>query len=637
MIDMNREQRDFEKALEGIFVPGATLKEIGEGLTSQLIKLVDLHWAALGVIKQQEGRIELLPLAGTISSDLNGQDTISLDGSPVEWVATNKCAMMEADLSSKSKFATGALLLRAGIVTAVYMPLFSQGEVYGSFMVGSHRPQAYKARELGILKQAAIKLASAVVAEAKAFSAAQPVAGETQESIATPTTTQLSVEAEVDLSELMLEAQKRAGEYFSTYVEEGRRRAEEAKESSKAYFATLVGETQERAKEQILVKELAGIIASGVSLPQAFQDFVDRLGTKIKFDHIAFCTLHGEGVHIEWASSPDNASPRADEVYPARDCTTLGMPEQNTLHIEDDLSANRQFLIDEVYLSQGRKSIIRVPITHGRASLGAINIASRQAKAYGEEEKRFLEQLRAQIGLPLAKLLLQSMGKERTEFLTALVHEVRTPLTSIISSSKLLKEEAGEAIDPFQSRLIDNVLQSAERMERRISYFFELAKLRNHGSELEMEILDIRPVLDELALRAMPIAHSKGQLVVAELPESLPWVKVDRKRIQQVMMTLLNNAMAFNSNRGTVTLKARGQDNRLVVEVVDSGPGFSPQEQEDMFKPYYPAEADRQRSPELRLGLAVARELVELHGGTLWMQSEPGKGSTFALSLPQTQ
>jgi len=135
-------------------------------------------------------------------------------------------------------------------------------------------------------------------------------------------------------------------------------------------------------------------------------------------------------------------------------------------------------------------------------------------------------------------------------------------------------------------------------------------------------------------LRVAPAAQRKGQDMVTDLPDTLPWVKIDKRRMDQVVRTLLNNAIVFNPQGGTVTLRAKEEGGRLIVQVADSGPGFAPQEQEEMFKPYYPAEADRQRSPELRLGLAVARELVELHGGILWMESELGKGSTFAFSLP---
>jgi signal transduction histidine kinase len=441
------------------------------------------------------------------------------------------------------------------------------------------------------------------------------------------------MEIEAHFSQLMLDAQKRAEEYFSTYMEEGKHQAEETKETATAHFAKLIRESQEKVREQLLVRELASIIASGDSLPQALQSFADRLSTHVRFDCITLSTPHGEGVRIEWSSGQE--SPRAGEVYPARDCATLWMAEHKTTHIEEDLSQSRQFPIDDLYQAQGLKSIIRIPLSHGRTFLGTLEISSRQAKAFGEDQAKFLELLSSQLGLPLEKLRLRSGERERMEFLAALVHEVKTPLTSIISSSKLLQEEiAASEPEQLTPRLIDNVLQSAERMERRISHFFELAVLRNAIYELTTEITDIKPMLQELILRVAPAAQRKGQDMVTELSDTLPWVKIDKRRMDQVVRTLLNNAIAFNPQGGTVTLRAKEECGRLIVQVADSGPGFAPQEQEEMFKPYYPAEADRQRSPELRLGLAVARELVELHGGILWMESELGKGSTFAFSLP---
>jgi signal transduction histidine kinase len=617
-----REQRDFADALDGLFVPGARLREIGEGLTSQLRSRMDIDWAAIAV-PNSEGRVWLLPLAGDVPSQLDGQNNITVFGSPVEWVATNKCALSETDLSSKSRFSTGAPLRREGISSAVYMPLFAQKVVYGTLMVGSHRPQAYKDRELRFLKHAVTRLASPVVKEIGMLPHASPTA-------------EAAREAEAGFSDLMTEAQKRAEEYFFTYVEEGKRSAEAVRQESRAYFASIVREGQKRAEDRILVSELVRIIGSGHNLSQVLDDFAGRLSGRISFDRISFVTLHGEGVRVQWSSPPETGFLGPGAVYPAADCATTSVIQQGSVHVEDDLMQEKQFPIDEIHLARGMRSVARLPLYLRENCVGTINLVSRYPKIYGEEERRFLQQLCDQISLPLGRLYIEAMEKDRLEFLGALVHEVRTPLTAIISSTKLLKEEDQESPEDLRARLVDNVLQSAQRMERRITHFFELSRLRNEPCELDTEIVNVRRMIGELVVGINPIAQSKGQLVSADLSDSLPRVRLNRKYIDQVMLTLLDNAMTFNSEGGTVTLRARGQEGRLIVEITDSGPGFSPSEQKELFTPYYPAEADRLRSPELRLRLAVARELVELHGGNLWMESELGKGSTFAFSLPIT-
>jgi signal transduction histidine kinase len=621
MGDTAKEQREFSKALEGIFLPGAPLSKIGEGLTAHLRSRMDLDWAAIAVIDKGADSVHLLPLASNVSFELDGQDSIKLKDSPVDWVAKNRCAAAEPDLSSKSRFSTGFPLRSQGISSAVYMPLFTGREVYGSLMVGSRRPKAYTDRELGLLKSAVIRLGAPVAVQMTAPSPSRP--------------TDAAVRAtEATFAKLLHESQKRAEAYFSTYIDEGRWRAEEIKEQSRGFFADLLRKSQDKADETLFVSDLVRIVGAGDSLSPALARFADLLSTRVRFDRISFATLQGEGVRLQWSSSPDNASPKAGEVYPSKDCGTGWIAEHGTTNIEDDLTEERRFPIDELYLQQGMRSAIRLPIFANDRLLATMNLASRQPRGYGPGEQALLERLCDEISLPLEKLLLLSMGRERREFLEALAHEVRTPLTSIASSSKLLREETGEQADPFQTRLVDNILQSAERMERRISYFFELAKLRNQDYLLETETVDIRPLLQDLILQVAPTAEDEHQTLVAELPESLPSVRVNKRRIEEVITTLLRNAIGFNSEGGNVTLRASEQEGRLVIEVQDSGAAFSPEEQEEMFKPYHPAEADRQRSPELRLGLAVARELVELHGGNLWMESEVDKGSVFALSLP---
>jgi len=709
------EVRDFADVVDRVIATEIGIHQVAEGIADGLVRFVDMDWASISLIDRSEERAYFIPLAARINWQLDLGNNMYLSGSPIEWVTKNKCGMMESDLTWKSKFVTGPSLRRQGITTVVYMPLFSGREVCGVIMVGCYRPNAYKNRELNILKYAANQLSPSVEAEldklleeAKRAEAPEPekieepqamgeeekpaeaiseVSGETEQLAEHPSiseeekpveeavkesetekegaVTMANEATEVDarFATILEEAQKKAEEYFAIYVEQGRHKAEEFKESSVAQLSSLVEaarnvveEAQMRAEEsrmafdkaqkaaldeaqkeeegQAFINSLVGAIACGNDLSQALQGFADQLKNRIGFDRITCTTIEGNSVRILWSISLDNTSPKAREVYPQSECGTPQVMELGETNIENDLTLNRQFVIDGIHVENGIRSIIRLPLCVRSKTFATLNLASSQPNAYGEEDRKFLEEVCAQLAPVLQKSQIQGKENERLEFLDAVVHEVRTPLTSIISSSKLLKEEIKQSPGGLQSRLVDNVVNSADSMEKRLSQFFDLANVRTPDFKLETEMMDIKALLEESALQVIPIAQSGGKLLILELHESLPQVEADRKRIKQVATTLLNHAISVSPQGSVIKLRAGQQDKRLVVEITDSGPGYSSEEQKEMFKSYVPSGADRQQWPEMRLGLAVAKQLVELHGGNLWLESESGKKSTFRFSLP---
>ena len=130
------------------------------------------------------------------------------------------------------------------------------------------------------------------------------------------------------------------------------------------------------------------------------------------------------------------------------------------------------------------------------------------------------------------------------------------------------------------------------------------------------------------------MAGKKGQSLTLDIPPSVPMVNADWQRLEQVMFNLATNAIKFTREGGKIQVRLLRKSEELVVEVEDSGIGITEEEQARIFMPYYRVEADRPRFPGLGLGLALSKQLVELHGGRIWVRSKPGKGSTFAFSLP---
>ncbi|MFC2001809.1 sensor histidine kinase [Chloroflexota bacterium] len=226
---------------------------------------------------------------------------------------------------------------------------------------------------------------------------------------------------------------------------------------------------------------------------------------------------------------------------------------------------------------------------------------------------------------------LTKPDKEWLRYMDTLNHELKTPLTSIIAAGGLLAEEL-EGQEPYQ-RLVQNIMHNADTLEARLAELFEIIKTGGGGFQLQIEPVDMKSLLQGVGWQIGPLVQSKEQHLSLDLPDSLPLVQGDGKKLEQVVLNLMTNATKFTPERGSITLRAKKRDTEMVIEVQDSGIGIPKDEQERLFKPYSRINADRQRHPGLGLGLAMAKQVVELHGGRIWVESELGKGSTFAFAL----
>ncbi len=226
---------------------------------------------------------------------------------------------------------------------------------------------------------------------------------------------------------------------------------------------------------------------------------------------------------------------------------------------------------------------------------------------------------------------LEAEIDKRIEFTRALVHELKTPITPVLAASELLLEELKE--EPLLV-LVQSINRGASNLNRRIDELLDLAKSEIGTLRLNAQAIDPAPLLQDIVTNAILVASRNRQSISLEIPSPLPQVWADEERLRQVVMNLVNNALKFTPEGGQITLSAREDGANLIVEVQDTGRGLSAEEQQRLFEPYYRLESDRERFSGLGLGLALCKQLVELHGGQIWVKSQKGKGSTFGFSLP---
>jgi signal transduction histidine kinase len=229
---------------------------------------------------------------------------------------------------------------------------------------------------------------------------------------------------------------------------------------------------------------------------------------------------------------------------------------------------------------------------------------------------------------------METKEEEWLRFIDTLSHELKTPLTTIIAAAGLLREELETTGDESYQKLIQTIIQNAHSLEARLAELMDIVKTGTGKLQLQLEPVDIKSLILGTCAQISPLLQGKAQKLNMDLPDSLPIVHGDGQRLEQVVLNLMTNATKFTPREGTITLTVRKQDNSLTIQIRDTGVGIAREEQDRLFKPYSRLNADRQRHPGLGLGLALAKQVVELHGGRIWVESESGKGSTFAFTLP---
>jgi two-component system phosphate regulon sensor histidine kinase PhoR len=227
---------------------------------------------------------------------------------------------------------------------------------------------------------------------------------------------------------------------------------------------------------------------------------------------------------------------------------------------------------------------------------------------------------------------LHRLENVRRDFVANVSHELRTPLTSIRAVVETL--EAGAIDDPdvamdFLGRIVGEV----ERLNALVEDLLDFARMEAGRAPLQIEKIDIGKAVRRGAERLMPQVERAGLTLTFDIAEVLTEIAVDIKRIEQVLLNLIHNAIKFTPAGGEISVSVSRQNQDIVIKVKDTGIGIEEEEQGRLFERFYKSDKAR-RSDGTGLGLAIAKHIVQLHGGTLWVDSVPGEGATFTFTLP---
>ena len=284
------------------------------------------------------------------------------------------------------------------------------------------------------------------------------------------------------------------------------------------------------------------------------------------------------------------------------------------------------------------------PLLYTVGSLIAAGIEN--ARLYGELEQRVADRT---ADLVAARAVAEAATEAKSAFLSNVSHELRTPLTSVVGFSKLIDKRLSDVVfptvptgDPKVDRAMRQVtenlaiiVEEGDRLTTLINDTLDLAKIEAGRMDWRDEPVAVGEVVERAtAATSSLLAGERGPRLVVDIAPGLPEVRGDRDRLLQVVINLISNAVKFTPD-GTISVVAATDPEGVRVAVTDTGVGIAPEDQDKVFEPFGQATDGLTDKPRgTGLGLPICREIVERHGGHLWLESTPGHGSTFVFTLP---
>lgn len=329
--------------------------------------------------------------------------------------------------------------------------------------------------------------------------------------------------------------------------------------------------------------------------------------------------------------------------------------------LTSDALSDRRFQDHQSVVDFRIRSVVCVPLRdRAGAVMGVIYVDNRSAgQPFDEESRDFLAAFAnyASIAIENQRLVSEAAARARMEeelravrrldemksqLMSMVAHDVRTPLTSIRSYAEILSDDFEEMPPDKRRTFLGFIVREAERLNRLTSDYLDIEKIESGAMELQVDEIDPADLVKETCEAFQGSASKAGVTIRGEPTEGATRFRGDQDRLLQVMANLVSNAIKFTGKGGSVRVAARGLSSEegppsILFEVVDTGTGIAPEDIERLFRKFAQVGAARPgRARGTGLGLALAREIVELHGGRIGVESTPGAGSRFFFTVPMS-
>ncbi|MBZ0305948.1 MAG: GAF domain-containing protein, partial [Anaerolineae bacterium] len=407
-------------------------------------------------------------------------------------------------------------------------------------------------------------------------------------------------------------------------------------------------EIRRRAVEMETVAEVSTQASTSLDVNRLLQSVSDL--TKERFDlyhaHIYLLDTEEE-VLVLAAGAGDVGSEMVEQGH------AISISNQNSIVataarerrgvVANDVARNPAFLPNP-FLPYTR-SEMALPMVVGDVLIGVLDVQADRTNRFTDEDLRVQLTLATQVAVAVQNAhlyaeqvqtaeQLREVDRLKSEFLASMSHELRTPLNSIIGYAEVILDGIDGPISEDMEEDVSAIYSSGKLLLSLINDILDLAKIESNQLELDLGPMELRTFLNEIVESSRILVKDKPVDLVLEFDPQLDTIIADRIRLQQIMNNLISNAVKF-TEQGKISVCVSRQDGVTLFKVVDTGMGIPPDKLDLIFERFRQADqSSTRRAGGTGLGLAITRQLIEMHGGKIWVESEVGKGSTFAFNIP---
>jgi GAF domain-containing protein len=318
--------------------------------------------------------------------------------------------------------------------------------------------------------------------------------------------------------------------------------------------------------------------------------------------------------------------------------------EGKVVHVPDVL-ADPDYTFTEAQRLGGFRTILGVPMLREGKPIGVLTLTRTEVRPFTDKQIELVSTFADQAAIAIENIRLfdeiqdksrqlAEASKHKSQFLANMSHELRTPLNAILGYAELILDKVyGDTPDKMRE-VLDRIQRNGKHLLGLINDVLDLSKIEAGQLNLSLADYSLKDVVQSVYSAVEALAKEKQIALKVEVPPHLPAARGDERKLTQVLLNLVGNAIKF-TDTGEVAIKASAANGSFTVAVRDTGPGIAEPEQAKIFEEFQQADSSiTKKKGGTGLGLAIAKRIVELHGGRIWVESSPGHGSTFSFTLP---